>query len=280
MRHRAIIPLLATLALTACESYRATPLIDTAGPVIPTDLPPPAKPGDSNPYIAFAEAYQTALNNGSASDAKRLRDRGFALIWNNCSDFFARRGNVQQGLGLFKDTTSALTPIATGVISIARATTSAVPILSLGQAATSGGINVVAQNFLFGADNIDDVRDLILNALAAHAAKVKEEAAKSPEEADFNWSTVQLMENQAICQPAKMLALSKDAIAKGSVKGYATASPKKDAEAELQKNTATKPPSGPSGPAVAGVGGAAAAAVAAVPTTGLLPARIGVRVEN
>lgn len=280
MRHRTIIPLLATLALPACEAYRSPPVINSAGPVIPTDLPPPANEGDTNPYKAFAEAYQKALNGGSASDAKTLRDRGFALIWNNCSDFFDRRGNVQQGLGLFKDTTSALTPIATGVISIARATTSAVPILSLGQAATSGGINVVAQNFLFGADNIDDVRSLVLNALAAHAAKVKEEAAKSKEEADFNWSTNQLLENQAICQPAKMLALSKEAIAKGNVKGYATASPKKDAEADVQKANDKKSSPGAGVAAAALPGSTAAIAADAVANTGMLPARIGVRVEN
>jgi hypothetical protein len=265
MWHLSVITLLATLGLSACEAYRAPPLINKAGPVIPTDLPPPANEGDSNPYKEFARTYQVAMKSRSASDAKVLRDQGFALIWSNCSDFFAYRGNVQQGLGLFKDTTSALTPIATGVISIARATTSAVPILSLGQAATSGGINVVADNFLFGADNIDDVRTLILNALAAHVAKVREEATKSPEEAGFDWSTNQLLENQAICQPAKMLALSKEA--------------KKDAEAETQKANDKKPAAGAGG-LMAGASSSAAIAASAVPNTPLLPARIGVRVEN
>lgn len=280
MNNAAIIPLLAVLALPACETYRATPMVDTSGPLTPSDLPAPAQAGDGNPYEAFARIYQKALQSGATEDAKLLRTRGFALIWNNCSDFFARRGNVQQSLSLFRDTTSAMTPIATAAFSIARAATSAVPILSLSQAVTSGGINIVAQNFLFGADNIDDVRTLTLNALAAHVAKVKEEAAKAPNEAGFDWSTNQLMENQAICQPAKILALSKEAIAKGNVKGFASASPKKEAEAEVQK-TAEKRTASAGGKATPPpAGGAAANAAAAVADTAILPARIGVRVEN
>ena len=78
-------------------------------------------------------------------------------------------------------------PIATGGLAIAGVAGIAIPILSLTSAATTSGINISAQDFLFGVDNIDDVRTLIENALAAHENSVTAQRASFTEIRKFDW---------------------------------------------------------------------------------------------
>jgi len=203
------------LVLAGCSgTWQPSSVIATGGPTAPTEEQRAEQPQYGDAFAHFGELYKKAMDSNAPDDAKRLLDAGFSLIANNCAEYFARRGNVQQGLSLFRDTTSALFPIATGAIATTGITTTAVPILSLLQAGTTGGINVTAQNFLFGADNIDDVRILTLNAIAAHSSGVRKARAASPEEANFDWAVIQLMDNQALCKPPRILSLSKEAINK------------------------------------------------------------------
>ena len=65
-----------------------------------------------------------------------------------------------------------LVPIAAGALAIAKEGTNAVAVLTLSGAAMNGLINTVATDFLFSAENIDDVQTLVMTDLASHEDQV------------------------------------------------------------------------------------------------------------
>ncbi|MGH7155099.1 MAG: hypothetical protein ACREF3_14340, partial [Acetobacteraceae bacterium] len=234
--------------------------------------------------ILWTRASAAALNNPQSHEAIAanavLLSGGFSVIYNDCSDFFRQKGILQQRLSFFRDTTGAVIPVVTGALGLVSGAGNAIAALGLSGGAVNSGISVVAQDFLFGADNIDDVRVLILNAIGAHQNTVTALLKADPQDANFDWVVNQIMDDQAICQGPHILSLAKTAIAKGNVKAYTSAS------------TPTAPPlanvAPAGGPAAAGATSRArerglfpqsvTAAVAAPRPA--LPTRVGVRIDN
>ena len=205
-------------------------------------------------YVAAAQVPPPA--NAAAANAALLQ-AGLSLIANNCSDFFRAEGRRQQRLEFFKDTTTALALLATGALGIARVAGNAVAIVSLSAAGASATISVINRDFLFGADNIDDVRTLVANALAAHAGTVLALQQSSPAAANFDWVVHQLEDNQEICQGPRIVSLTRSAIAQGNIKAYTSAAaPSRNAGLESVAPMEDQ-----------------------VPVTSL-PQRVGVRVQN
>lgn len=152
-----------------------------------------------------------------------LLSAGFALVYNNCTDFFRSRGRLQQNLTLVGGGASSLVTLATGALGLAGGAGNAVAVLSLASGGLNSGINLVASDFLFGAENIDNVRVLTLNAISAHQNTVDGLAKADPADVNFDWVSNQIMDDQSICEAPHILALTKDAIARGNVVAYQSA---------------------------------------------------------
>ncbi|MGH6863879.1 MAG: hypothetical protein ACRECN_06335, partial [Methylocella sp.] len=119
--------------------------------------------------VPHTTASQVPPPANSQSINASLLTAGFSLIGNNCNDFFRDEGRRQQRLAFFKDTSTALSSLATGALGAAGVAGNAVAIVSLLSVGSNATINIVAQDFLFGADNIDDVRTLGCGLIEANS---------------------------------------------------------------------------------------------------------------
>ncbi|MGY3229388.1 hypothetical protein ACVWWJ_000872 [Luteibacter sp. HA06] len=144
---------------------------------------------------------------------------GAALVYANCSDFFAEAGRNQTRLMVWKDAIGIIGTLAAGVIALDGGSGAGdldrLAIITLGSSAALSGIDIYTRRFLFGAENVDAVRELTLNALSAHAAKVNEDPPKT-----YAVASLQLLDNQALCFPPRIAMLARDAIKNGNVVAY------------------------------------------------------------
>jgi len=120
----------------------------------------------------FVTRYLDALPSGKKpDDPKKDRDMavaGYDLVDHYCEQYFAAGGENQKWLNLAKDLVAALGTLATGISALTAAHDSSTTAgIALGTATAYNGIDVYTRNFLFGAENIDSVRTLTMNALEA-----------------------------------------------------------------------------------------------------------------
>lgn len=188
--------------------------------------PPPVMRA-SGPYsystpgknVGLIKRFQDSAATAAAADANQaavtaMLDDGFMLVYAHCNDFFLSSGREQSSLLVLGDAVAALGTLATGAIALGDGSgdRTALGIVSLGTAATVSGINIYTQRFLFGADNVDAVRELSLNALTAHMEKVR-----TLQPASYQSAVMHLFDNQAICTPRRIAILAREAIQKGNV---------------------------------------------------------------
>ena len=152
-----------------------------------------------------------------------LLSRGFAFNYASCMQFFDARGTQQQWLAFTQDMVATFGPIGTGLLSLNNASQQSVEALAIGTAATYASIDVVTRQFLFGAENVTAVKELIGNALVKHSEKVASvvNEADAPE-LSFEVALISVLDNQAICLPRNVARFAKEAIAKGKVTAATT----------------------------------------------------------
>lgn len=202
---------LALALLTSC----ATPMVITAEG--------PNSKIKTGQFGRFQTAYTNAENGQNES---QFLSGGLALIDNNCRDYFRVEGKFQQVLYFVRDTANVLSPVAAGALAIAKGSTNAIAVVTLSTAATAGIISTAASDFLFDADNIDDVQSLVMTDLATHEDAVNQAAAQSPSAVTFDWVTEQLTDHQNHCLPAHILAVTRAAIKAGKLMPYSEGSTK------------------------------------------------------
>ena len=187
-----------------------------------------ASPPDSQ-FAGFAQLWDAARQAGlqSAATAPRLDAQllaaGFSLVYDNCTDFFRSRGRLQQNLALASDSAGSLLPLASGALGIAGGAGNAIAVIGLAGGGLNSSIDLVASDFLFGGENVDNVRVLTLNALSAHQNTVHGLARTDPADVDFDWVANQITDDQSVCEPPHILALTRQAIARGNVVAYTSA---------------------------------------------------------
>lgn len=146
-------------------------------------------------------------------------ESGFTLVYANCNDYFWVMGQYQTGSRVGRDLIAPVITVLTGLITTGVLTDfgsddNLLTGLTLGSAFATSGLDIYEAHFLFGAESIDSVRELIFSALAEHREKVMGLNVQSPYHA-----TMQLIDHQAICVPAHILRLVREAIAEGRVEG-------------------------------------------------------------
>jgi hypothetical protein len=174
-----------------------------------------SKPGKNIGLIKrFQEKAEDAAADGAGqTEFTAMLDDGFMLVYAHCNDFFLSSGREQSNLLVLGEAIAALGTLATGAIALGDGDSkTALGIVSLGTASTVSGLNIYTQRFLFGADNVDAVRELTLNALTAHSERVR---ALQP--ATYQAVVTHLFDNQAICTPRRIAILAREAIQKGNV---------------------------------------------------------------
>ncbi|KQN25338.1 hypothetical protein ASE86_03595 [Sphingomonas sp. Leaf33] len=145
-------------------------------------------------------------------------DAGFALIQARCNRYILAKADNQRRVNVWRDTFAPITALLTGAVALIGSgddtSNDALTALSLGTSAASAGFRIYEQRYLFGAENVNSVRLLILTALADNASKAsKTDDAKLT----YSQSVTHLINNQAICSPGHILQLVSEAIEAGKV---------------------------------------------------------------
>ncbi len=212
MRSAVLVSISSLLALTGCSTLDGPPpVLRATGPVSPSASV--ANKGLIGRFAASAGA--AAAPGASPTAATAMLEDGFTLVYAHCNDFFLHAGREQSRLLVLKDATAAAGTLAAGIIALSTGGTggkTALGIVTLGTSATLSGIDIYTQQYLFGAENVDAVRELTLNALSAHGTTVR---TTSP--ATYNAVVAHLFDNQAICTPRRIAMLAREAIQNGKV---------------------------------------------------------------
>lgn len=154
----------------------------------------------------------------SQDTIREFLDSGFALVYSNCDDYFWLMGQNQTGTRVARDAVAPIVSLLAGLIPLGVLTGNAdraqnlIEGLALGSAFATSALDVYDSHFLFGVENIDSVRTLTQNALGTHRSAVAGLTIANSYQAAMH-----LIDHQAICTPAHILALARVAIAKGDV---------------------------------------------------------------
>jgi hypothetical protein len=222
-------------SLAGCSGFLgATNTLDVAGPhslagqhaqpPSPSDAATPGVVADFELSFALADADQRLISAGlpapaqASTHARQMAVDGIKLADVYCQEFFASSGANQKWLGVGKDLITATGAAAGSLLALSSpANAAAAGAIGLFTATATNGVDLYTRNFLFGADNIDTVRSLVIAALAAHAAAV----LPTPDGSawDFHAATQVVRDHQYLCSPAKIrslvLAAIKDATPAG-----------------------------------------------------------------
>lgn len=201
-----------------------------------------AGPGNSYLEDRFVRlACTSAADTANDAKARAMLDASFSMTNSRCVDFFAQKAGTQTGVNTFRSSVAPVLALLTGVLSIVNFKNDANGSkradwekgLSLASTATLAGLSIYEENFLFSAENIDDVRGLTKHALDEYKKSVM-----GLKNHTFDTAVDYALEYHMICTPGKIKSLVKQAI--------------RDKKIEIVDRSTGLPPTG--GPAVAAAG--------------------------
>lgn len=155
----------------------------------------------------------------TAADIQAFQLAGYALIYADCTNYFAVMGRAQGRSRILRDTIAPISSLLTGLLTLkdfgdsADAEEDILTAISLATGTAASGLDIFDQNFLFGANNIDAVRQLITRTLSIHATATSRSDA--PE--TFEDAVINILDHQAICRPSAIMTYTREAIAAGRV---------------------------------------------------------------
>jgi hypothetical protein len=239
-----------TCLLSACYSFRGpTPVIER-GNVVHSDVygartgylyerfrsatlrasgcrsgEPAQKLAQPEPIEAICHPTPFESEVERTGTIEAFMNAGYELIYADCTAYFAHMGRNQGRSRLGRDVIGPIGNLITGIISIVRFEDSGTRdnlLGSLALATTTGtaALDIYDQHFLFGADNIDVVQQLIQRALKRHATETFQATHDT-----FGKAVNHLEDNQAICRPPRILTLVRQAIAAGEVEARRSSQP-------------------------------------------------------
>jgi len=214
MRYRHIVFLIFTAApLAGCAGQLdgVPRVIDKTGPVQPS----PATYAPTDLRQRFSRAvWASAAAPGDQTLAESMVSSGMVLARANCDDFFVTEAHLQRRADLAHDTIAPVISLLTSIVALSSAADHDryIRMLSIGSTTALAGISLVDQHFLFGAENIKEVRDLTFQAVDVHEAAIEAQGT-----ANFEAGVQQLIDHQVVCTPSNILLMTKQAIAAGQV---------------------------------------------------------------
>jgi hypothetical protein len=218
MRNTRIAIVLIASTLSACTGPNHPDIISASG----VDKTVIAADGtELGLMYQFKKTAEAAMPIGGVGDpgpvAQRLFLRaGFALTYAKCNEYIQGKSRNQRRVNVWRDTIAPITALATGVIALADSgetiNNDVLTALSLTTNVASSGFKIYEERYLFGAENVNSVRRLVLAALTADSAQALE---TSDAKLTYGQSVIHLINNQAICSPSNILEMVSDAIDQG-----------------------------------------------------------------
>ncbi len=214
MKH--IAALAAALSFCGCSSISGPPQIMTPNGVQVRKAPPTGT-YEASPAAAFKEAAVAAYEQRqSYSGAGEMLESGFSLVRADCQQFFISRKEAQGRANILRSSVAPISAALAGIIGLVRFSDNDVDryitALALGTAAINSSIDIHTEHYLFGAENVQEVRDLTFKAISA-----SEQAIRTANPAGYYAVANQLMDHQDICTPRRIAQLARLAIAAGDV---------------------------------------------------------------
>lgn len=261
MLKKSIALLVSTSMLSACYSFRGPPPVLDRGNVIHTDVSgmrsgylyerfrratlnasgcetePAVAPTGPSPIEQFCTPGDMTQEEREVA-MEEFMQAAYALVYADCGAYFAHMGRNQGRTRIARDAIAPLSSLITGILAAVRfenaaSEQDAAAVLALATGAATSALDVYDQHFLFGADNIDVVRQLVMRALAAHAL------ASFVRKTDrFDQATVHIEDNQSICRPSHILTLARQAIAAGTPEARSSLRPSGQTEGDNVAATA------------------------------------------
>lgn len=168
---------------------------------------------------AQTSAYNIALPGMNTGSPRSMLISGFDLINANCKDYFHAAGNSQGVMTFMTDATLATATFSTAAMAFNPRNKKKLGIVPILAGGVYGGIDVYNKNFLFASDNIDAVHTLTMTAVSAHQEeslkKVEDSARDDP--LTYGRALAILQDNQAYCEPPRILQMVRKAIKNGTV---------------------------------------------------------------
>lgn len=138
-----------------------------------------------------------------------FREAGFDLVQQSCQFYISAKTRQQRGVNTWRDSFGPVTALVTGAIPLigtgGTVDKNVVQALSLATTAANSAFDIYEQRFLFGAKNVEGIRNLVLEALNAHAqASVKMDKT---EPLTYGKAILRITEHQIICSPSAISEL-------------------------------------------------------------------------
>lgn len=196
------------LPLAACAGIQGPPQVINQRGVLPQPV------GGTWEERFLAAANKAFLANSAQAEQKAFLRAGTMLVYTRCGDFFQRMGRNQGRSRVARDYVAPVVALLTGIVSLHDFGTDSdseqniIEALTLGSNFATAGLDIHDRHFLFGADNIDSVREMTLNSLSTHRVKIMGRDLDSLDDA-----VEHLVDNQTICTPPHILRLARQAIA-------------------------------------------------------------------
>ena len=220
---RQIVSVLCSISLVECTGlYGPQPVIGVNGQIAarPHHTTPFQSPAASVNSTDMWERLQGRAVAAATNDAAvpAFLQEGWGVLFSNCNEYFRRMGSDQRDSQLGRDLVAPFIALLTGAIALKTFTATdqrqrLLQAMSLGSSFVTSDIDLYDKHFLFNADNIDSVRELTLNAMAAHA-----DAVMKLQNVGYSDAIRHLIDLQTYCLPPRILSLTREAIAKGKVK--------------------------------------------------------------
>lgn len=204
------------LSLAGCASVGSPPQIMTADGVR-TRSAPLTGTYSASPAAAFQQAALGAYEQRSSyTGASEMLESGFSLVRADCQQFFIARKDAQGRSNILRSSVAPISAALAGIIGLVRFSDSDadryITALALGTAAVNSSIDIHTEHYLFGAENVQEVRDLTFRAISA-----SEQAIRTSNPIGYYAVANQLMDHQDVCTPGRIAQLAKLAIAAGEV---------------------------------------------------------------
>jgi|GEM_PF-2842706 len=153
--------------------------------------------------------------------ARTMAVTGFALVDQNCDDFFRAKGGLQQGIGVTSDLTSTFVSLGAGAVGAATGVAALPSASSFITAFSGGGTSLLNKDLLFGQANIATTQNLVIAALSADTDK----ALPNPDNSEwtFKRAVESIRTHQNICRVENVLTLIQAGAASSVPKAQAAA---------------------------------------------------------
>jgi len=192
--------------LAGCSTTRGSaPTMNKMGAIDKINLSGPAK-------AFFEDEGSASTARTDAPKAQAMAKSGFALVRANCIDYFDKAGAGQQWLLFSRDVVAAVGTLATAAVALYGGHANSAGTIALITNASFSGMDIYSKNFLFAAENVSAVKELVLRALDMHSETVDLSSVST-----YSDAANAIYDNQHYCSPMKIAALARDAIQRGVV---------------------------------------------------------------